>query len=211
MNEPYLRRNHRKTKSLLQMPSVIDTKKLIVNCIDFSKKMHNLKYSSYFREINPTKLNYFGEGVKDPIYPAPVILSPKEIQKEVSQLIHRETLPTIPKQKNFTYEEEPSICFNNIKSIHANSSISVKKKKKINKFALKKNSPKINNYNMKFLYPSPKQSFSMINLYSNNNSKIKLHSKSLLSKEIGQSMIFNKVGNFGNNIRYHFSSFDIVK
>ena len=207
MNEPYLRRNHRKTKSLLQMPSVIDTNKFMVNCLDFSKKMNNLKYSSYFREINPTKPNYFGEGVKDPIYPAPEILSPKEIQKEMKQLIHRETLPTIPKQKNYTCEEVSTICYNNLNSIHDNS-ISVKKKRNNNKLALKNHSPKINNYNMEFLYPSPKQVFSMFNLYSSNHSKIKLHSKILSSKDKGHTITLKKISNFGNNKKYQYFSFD---
>ena len=73
MNNSSAHRNHKKARSLLEMPTPIETNKFFVNVMDYQKQLYKLKHTSCFREVNKTKPSYYGEEIKNPIFPSPDI------------------------------------------------------------------------------------------------------------------------------------------
>lgn len=206
MNNSSLQRNHKKARSLLEMPTPIETNKFLVNYMDFPKQIHKLKYTSCFRDVNKTKPSYFGEEIKNPIFP-----SPKIAPIERKQNRYESSLPALPKFKtnlcfsiNDDNEEEKKsnvhyYNFNPIQSAKHNnySNISsIKSKPSLTK--------KVKNYNMKFLYPVASTPM-MLKLYSGRMAKKK---KPIVLDSNTQHIMY-KISNLGHNKKYEFISFEL--
>lgn len=208
MNNSSAHRNHKKARSLLEMPTPIETNKFFLNVMDFEKQLHKLKHTSCFREANKTKPSYYGEEIKNPIFPSPDISKVSSIERK--QIRYDSSLPALPKVKNIISfslndieEEKKSRDHYNMNSIQSakyknySNISSIKSKQSLTK--------KVNNYDMKFLYPA--SSTPMIQkLFSGRMGKKK--KKPLLLDSNTQHIMY-KVSSIGQNKKYQFVSFEL--
>ena len=208
MNSSSVHRNHKKSRSLLEMPTPIETNKFLVNVMDFPKQIHKLKYTSCFREVNKTKPSYYGEEIKNPIFPSPEIS--KVSSTERKQIRYDSSLPALPKVKSIISfslkdidEEKKSRDHYNMNSIQSakyknySNISSIKSKQSLTK--------KVNKYDMKFIYPASNTPM-IQKLFSGRMGKKK---KKPLILDSNTQHIMYKVSSIGQNKKYQFISFEL--